>query len=84
MTVRTYPFLVVTLRGGRKPGDIPGYIVDLEIPHIRGVYLQPRKSYSGEDTKGQWRTYRMQIILPSLGVDQGEIACHYLYIVFVT
>jgi len=84
MIVRTYLSLVNTLRSEREVADVPGYIVDLKIPHVRGVHLQSRKGYSGEDSEGQWRTYRMQIILPSLGVDQGEVACHDLYIVFVT
>ena len=77
MIVRTYPSLVNTWRSEGDVGDGPGYIVDLEIPHVRGVYLQPRKDYVREVSEGQWRTYRMQIILPSLGVDQREIARHY-------
>ena len=53
MIVRTYPFLVNTWRSEREVGDVPGYIVDLEIPHVRRVYLQTRKGYSGEDSEGQ-------------------------------
>ena len=35
MIVRTYPSLVNTWRSEREVGDVPGYIVDLEVPKWR-------------------------------------------------